>query len=97
VRVSRRRLAKRSRAINETIATTPPAPAATPSDASTKAPNAIATALPPTTLLMTATTLPKVKYCRRPSTGTAALANTPSPSSWPDSRNRVARSPASCL
>src|SRR4051812_25743934 len=42
VRASSRRSAKRSRAATERIATTPPAPAATPSGASTKAPSAIA-------------------------------------------------------
>jgi len=39
----------------------------------------------------------KVKYCLRPSDGTAELAKTPGPSSCPESRNSIACSPAICL
>jgi hypothetical protein len=53
------------------------------SEVSAIAPSAIAIALPPTTLLITATTIAKVKNCLRLSGGTAAFSNTPRPSSCP--------------
>lgn len=65
-RFSSRRAACRSGRASETSPTAPPAPAATPSGACRTTLAAMATVLPPITLLMTATTVAKAMYCRWP-------------------------------